>query len=138
MHQLKSPKTLEPMTNTESRLLKKANNAFLAKNYKYALEIYNESLKKYKNTVLESIIKNNIERTKILIQSSERNKPKVCVVVPVYNAIDDVKKCLKSLLESYDVDPIQIIIVNDGSNEETSKFLDNFSKKNKKIILINN
>ena len=46
------------MKSKENRLLNKANNAFLEKNYQYALQIYNESLKKYKNTVLESIIKN--------------------------------------------------------------------------------
>ncbi|WP_429038380.1 glycosyltransferase [Aeromonas veronii] len=48
---------------------------------------------------------------------------RIDIVVPVYNALDDVKNCLHSLKEKQDGYAVRIIVVNDGSDEETTNWL---------------
>lgn len=48
---------------------------------------------------------------------------KIDIVVPVYNALNDVKSCLYSLKEKQDGYAVRIIVVNDGSDEETTTWL---------------
>ena len=48
---------------------------------------------------------------------------RIDIIVPVYNALDDVKNCLHSLKEKQDGYAVRIIVVNDGSDEETTNWL---------------
>ncbi|THK34626.1 glycosyltransferase [Ensifer sp. MPMI2T] len=48
---------------------------------------------------------------------------RIDVVVPVFNALDDVKSCLRSLAEASSDYQSRIIIVNDGSDDETTNWL---------------
>ncbi|MBK8805548.1 MAG: glycosyltransferase [Bacteroidales bacterium] len=52
----------------------------------------------------------------------------VDIVVPVYNALDDVKVCLQSLLIHQDGLMVKIIVVNDGSDQTTTEWLRKFCK----------
>jgi GT2 family glycosyltransferase/glycosyltransferase involved in cell wall biosynthesis/SAM-dependent methyltransferase len=63
--------------------------------------------------------------------------PTVDVVVCVHNALDDVRHCLWSLLHkgSY---PFGLILVNDGSDEETTAYLEQVAAANPKATLIHN
>jgi len=47
----------------------------------------------------------------------------VDIVVPVYNALEDVKKCLESLQSCTDGLSVKVIVVNDGSDEPTTQWL---------------
>ncbi len=61
----------------------------------------------------------------------------VSVVIPVYNEEKVIGKCLSSLLkQSYSESKIEIIVVDDGSKDNTRKIVGEYSKKNKKIKLI--
>ena len=122
------------MINNDENLLKIGNQAFLSKNYKKAIDIYSYALEKYRGTVLESILIRNIDRTKDHIERQETFQ--VSVIVPVFNALNDVKKCLESLENAYKDYPIEIIIVNDCSNKETSNFLKTISEKYNSFTLI--
>lgn len=62
----------------------------------------------------------------------------VDVIVPVYNAFEDVKKCLNSLLSANSGVNLTVIIVNDCSDKETSDLLKRFSKSHSHFILIEN
>jgi len=64
--------------------------------------------------------------------------PKISVIVPVYNALDDVKLCLDSLRDNFDFSLGQVIIINDCSNSETNNFLKEFSQNNQDFTLMNN
>ena len=60
----------------------------------------------------------------------------VDVVIPVYNALEDVKKCLSSLLKNKDGLEVNVIVVNDASNEETTQWLREFTGQKADIRLI--
>jgi GT2 family glycosyltransferase/glycosyltransferase involved in cell wall biosynthesis len=58
------------------------------------------------------------------------------VVVPVFNALADVKQCLESLQRRKDGYRVNAIIVNDGSDAETSAWLRDFCGKQSEFKLI--
>lgn len=66
----------------------------------------------------------------------ELEPPDVDIVVPVYNALDDVKLCLTSLQAYTDNYTVNVIVVNDGSDESTTQWLRMFCKEKPQFILI--
>ena len=50
---------------------------------------------------------------------------KVSVIIPVYNVEKYIERCLESIVNQT-LKEIEIIIINDGSNDETSKKLEKF------------
>ena len=54
--------------------------------------------------------------------------PKVSIIVPVYNVEKYIDKCLKSLVEQT-LSDIEIIIVNDGSTDDSKKVIDNYIER---------
>ena len=53
---------------------------------------------------------------------------KVSIIVPVYNVEKYIDKCLKSLVEQT-LDDIEIIVVNDGSTDDSKKVIDNYIER---------
>ena len=64
--------------------------------------------------------------------------PKVSVIIPVYNALDDLKILLNSLIENFNFNLGEIFLINDFSNEQTTEYLKKFSAEHSKFQLINN
>lgn len=62
-------------------------------------------------------------------------KPFISIVIPVYNNEKYLPKAIKSVLNQSFQD-FEIIIVNDGSTDNTGKIADNFAKKDKRIKVI--
>ncbi|WDV45730.1 glycosyltransferase family 2 protein [Clostridiaceae bacterium M8S5] len=60
-------------------------------------------------------------------------KPKVSIVIPVYNQIEYTKMCLKSIKRHTDVD-YEIIVINNGSIDDTEEYL----QRQQNIISIHN
>lgn len=60
----------------------------------------------------------------------------ISVMIPVYNAKDHIGKCIESLLKQTYTN-IQIVIVNDGSKDESPLICEEYAKKDKRIKLIN-
>ena len=48
---------------------------------------------------------------------------KVSVIVPVYNVEKYIKKCLNSLVNQT-LDEVEIVVVNDGSPDNSQKIID--------------
>lgn len=60
---------------------------------------------------------------------------KISVVIPAYNASEYIENCINSLLEqSYG--KLEIIVVNDGSKDNTLEILNRFAKKDERIIIV--
>lgn len=65
--------------------------------------------------------------------------PRVSVIVPVYNVEKYISRCLESILNQTEHD-LEIIVVNDGSKDNSQKIIDDYAKKypDKIISLIKN
>ena len=59
---------------------------------------------------------------------------KVSCVVPIYNALDDVKILLKSILDNFNFDLGEVILINDCSSKpETSEFLKEYTQQHPQL-----
>lgn len=63
-------------------------------------------------------------------------KPKISVIIPVYNAKFFLQDCIQSLL-SQTLQECEFIFVNDGSSDNSKEIIEEFQKQDNRIILIN-
>ena len=78
-------------------------------------------------------IQNSIDNLNAGIKSET---PKLSIIVPAYNTEKYVTKCLLSLLNQT-LKEIEIIVINDGSYDDTEKIISLFANKDPRIVLIN-
>ena len=64
-------------------------------------------------------------------------KPKISVIIPVYNSEKTIKSTIRSVQNQNMID-IEIILVNDFSNNATTKIINEIKKKDVRIEIINN
>lgn len=62
-------------------------------------------------------------------------KPLISVIIPVYNVEKYLKKCLDSII-SQTLKEIEIIVINDGSTDNSGKILDKYAKNDNRLIVI--
>ena len=74
----------------------------------------------------------NFKKMKFKISEDDIN-----VIIPVFNALEFVKKLINSILQSAYRDNVKFIIINDGSNEETANYLENICNKYHFILISN-
>lgn len=79
--------------------------------------------------------------TTILAFFSKQRKvtyePKVSILIPAYNEEKNIGKCLTSILNSkYPKNKMEVIVIDDGSTDNTQKIIKGFSKKFKNVKLI--
>ncbi len=60
---------------------------------------------------------------------------KISVIIPVYNGQKTIKRCLRSVL-SQSLHEIEIICINDGSDDKTSDILRQWSRKDSRVMFI--
>ncbi len=66
------------------------------------------------------------------------NKPFFSIILPVYNVEDYICRCLESLFDqNLDKELYEIIIVNDGTPDDSMKIVDNFKEGHSNIIIHN-
>lgn len=64
------------------------------------------------------------------------SKYKISVIIPAYNCEKTIEKCIKSiLLQTFQ--NLEILIINDGSKDNTRKIVENLQQKDNRIKLIN-
>ena len=68
--------------------------------------------------------------------ASEHDRP-IDIVICVYNALEDVKLCLSSVIEHLS-DAENIILVNDVSDDETTEYLRWFAENYQRVTLVEN
>ena len=62
-------------------------------------------------------------------------KPKISIIVPIYNVEQYLRRCLDSLLDQ-SIQDIEIIAVNDGSTDQSLKVLKEYADKDVRIVLV--
>lgn len=77
-------------------------------------------------------------RRKIILKPSREDersdkRPLVSIVIPVYNCAEYIGECIDSVAEQT-YDNIEIIVVNDGSKDESEKIIKNKKKKYRNIL----
>ena len=60
---------------------------------------------------------------------------KYSVIIPAYNAEDTIERCLQSLLVQKRED-VEIIVVNDGSTDNTASIIDDIARTNKTVVCL--
>lgn len=66
-----------------------------------------------------------------------KKKPFVSIIVPTYNRLNELKKCLNALSHlNYPKKSFEVIVIEDGGNDGTEKYMKNFIKKNKNFKYI--
>lgn len=63
------------------------------------------------------------------------SKPKISVIVPMYNAENTIEKCLDSILAS--AVNLEILLIDDGSTDSTSIICNEYKKRNANIRVYN-
>ena len=64
------------------------------------------------------------------------NTPYFSIIIPVYNVEKYLSQCLDSILEQSFGD-YELILINDGSKDNSLNICQNYSKRDNRIILIN-
>ena len=64
--------------------------------------------------------------------------PRVSVIVLTFNNCDLTRECIKSLLEKSDYPNLEIIVVDNGSTDETREFLSRIGKSHAQVRLVFN
>lgn len=67
-------------------------------------------------------------------QAQSLDAPLVSFVVPCYNSADYMRRCIDSLLTA--THPVEILIVNDGSSDNTSEIAHEYEKNNPQVRAI--
>ncbi|PGT18403.1 MULTISPECIES: glycosyltransferase [Bacillus cereus group] len=62
-------------------------------------------------------------------------RPKISIVVAAYNVESYIGKCLESLI-TQSIKEIEILVVNDGSRDNTVEIADEFAKRDKRVKVI--
>ncbi len=76
------------------------------------------------------------ENRKNLYKKEGNDYPNICLIVPAYNEEKTIGKTLNSFLKlAYPKDELEVIVVDDGSQDRTFKIVDDFREKNKKLNL---
>ena len=60
----------------------------------------------------------------------------ICVLIPTKNRIKLLKRCLNSVFNQ-SVQPEEVVVVNDGSNDETIEFIESIKNKHNNLFIIN-
>ena len=98
----------------------------------------------FSNTTAKSFEKEDFHRGTVDVEEFQNldrpplkpHSKNVDLIICVHNALDYVRRCLESVILHTTL-PYQLIIVNDGSDADTSMYLENFSKSHDALLIIN-
>lgn len=108
--------------------------AFLVKYGKPAIN--HPAFNKYWNGLLVSLLQDPDERTlDEILKSGKRNGPAISIIIPAHNVEKYIHRSVNSVLSQSMVD-IEVLIVNDGSTDQTLRFIEEIAATDSRIILI--
>lgn len=88
------------------------------------------------------IVRNRLEKDHKFVatidsyrEMKDKKMKKVSLIIPVYNTEEYLEKCLSSAVNQTYTN-LEIICINDGSTDQSGKIVDEFAKRDKRIIAI--
>lgn len=127
---------LHPTTQSLESWFTESHKALLSRQYEVARRATEEVLRVHPG--LASVLLPNlqlIEQAQFHQEALSANA-EVDVVVPVFNALADVRRCLASLLRHRGSHRLRLIIVNDASDEATTDWLRQFAAAEAMVSLV--
>jgi cellulose synthase/poly-beta-1,6-N-acetylglucosamine synthase-like glycosyltransferase len=85
--------------------------------------------KKYINFCVKGILINNYNKFKI------NNKVKITAIIPVFNCENSIKASIRSI-QNQNMSEIEILLVNDFSNDNSLKIIEDMAMKDSRIRII--
>lgn len=86
-------------------------------------------------SVLDFHIDGYYDRLVSVLVSKKIKKEKISVIIPVYNVVSRLEKCLESIThQSYE--NIEIVVIDDGSTDGSGDICDTYSKNDSRIKVI--
>ena len=71
------------------------------------------------------------------MKHEKNRRPKISIFIPIYNKENFINRCIQSIL-TQTLKDIEIIAVNDHSNDSSLKILEALTKRDNRIKIINN
>lgn len=96
----------------------------------------NQQLTKSETWKIEPAVYQDFVPETRLNQALQAHTKTADIIVCIHNALDDVKSCLDAVVR-YTRMPYSLILVDDGSGEETKEYLSHFAKYQKAILIRN-
>lgn len=62
------------------------------------------------------------------------NKPKISIIIPVYNAENYIRRCIESVLRQSFTN-FELLLINDGSKDNSGKICEEYAQKDTRIIV---
>jgi glycosyltransferase involved in cell wall biosynthesis len=97
-------------------------------------EAYKALAKSPKNKAIESLLEHSNKKR---IVDAKGQGPALSIIVPVYNSGQYLEQCLNSISNQFYQD-YELIIVNDGSTDNSAAIINEYKKNNSRIKVINN
>lgn len=66
----------------------------------------------------------------------KQKSPEISIIIPIYNREKHLEKCIRSVIEQ-DFENIEIICVNDGSEDKSLEILESLQKEDERIVIVN-
>ena len=66
------------------------------------------------------------------VMEENNTKPKISVIVPVYNVEKYLRRCVDSILTQTFTD-FEVLLIDDGSTDGSGKICDEYAKKDKRV-----
>ena len=112
----------------KERFFREVQNLF--KSFIKDFGLYNDILKYVSDNILDNFKFDEIVK-------SLQNPPKISIIVPIYNTDKELPNVLESIEhQTINLNDIEIILVDDCSNDNCAKIIDDFSKKHVNVVPI--
>lgn len=103
-------------------------------NIKFIISQMKEQIEITKNEKYLNICNNNLNK---IIKFKKINNPKISIISPIYNSEQFILRFLKSI-QSQNFNEIEIILIDDCSKDNTIKIIEEYKKKDKRILFLKN
>ncbi|MDQ7817356.1 MAG: glycosyltransferase [Melioribacteraceae bacterium] len=134
-------------TNDLSQLLSNAYNTSLEYSEHYSAKMLVSSFENLLNTKFDTAKTNELLSeyhydiaelvNPLPAPDCKVENPQVSIVIPVFNQLEYTKLCIESLVETID-EKIELVIVNNASNDGTKEFLSSYKNDKLKLVIIAN